>query len=87
MLIIITPSLVNNSRNNFNRGYIIQSHLSCRERSDASSPTTLPNHLRMIGLSDVIVVGPTFIAGVVRRNDVDALDLFRVVRQQRLERN
>ncbi|GAB2726422.1 hypothetical protein GCM10027019_02200 [Melaminivora jejuensis] len=35
---------------------------------------------------DVVVVDPAFIAGVVRRVDVDALHLPGIARQQRLER-
>lgn len=36
---------------------------------------------------DVVVVGPALVACVVRRIDVDALHLPRVVRQQRFERD
>ena len=36
---------------------------------------------------DAVVVNPSFVAGVVRRVNVDALDLPGVVRQQRLERD
>ena len=36
---------------------------------------------------DVVIVSPAFIAGVVRRVNVDALDLSGVERQQRLERH
>ena len=36
---------------------------------------------------DVVVVNPAFVAGVVRRINVDALDLPGVVREQRLERH
>jgi hypothetical protein len=35
----------------------------------------------------VVVVDPAFVAGVVRRVDVDAFDLARVVGQQGLERD
>ena len=36
---------------------------------------------------DVVVIDPTLIAGVVRRIDVDALDLPRVVGKERFERD
>ena len=36
---------------------------------------------------DVVVVGPTLVARVVRRIDVDALDLSRVVGKERFERD
>ena len=36
---------------------------------------------------DVVVVGSALVAGVVRRVDVDALDLAGVIGQQRLERD
>ena len=39
------------------------------------------------GTFDVVVVNPAFVAGVVRRVNVDALHLPGVVRQQRLERD
>ena len=39
------------------------------------------------GTVDVVVVSPAFVTGVVRRVNVDALDLAGVVRQQRLERH
>ena len=37
------------------------------------------------GIVDVVVVDPAFVAGVVRRVDVNALDLPAISRQQRLE--
>jgi len=36
---------------------------------------------------DVVVVNPALVAGVVRRVNVDALDLPGVVREQRLKRH
>ncbi len=36
---------------------------------------------------DVVVVCPAFVTGVVRRVDVDSLDLSGAVREQRLERD
>ena len=38
-----------------------------------------------LGAVDVVVVGPAFVAGVVWRVDVDALDLARITRQQGLQ--
>ena len=38
----IAPSSANNLCNSFRRGYIMQSHLSCRLRSSLSLPTTCP---------------------------------------------
>ena len=46
--ITITPSNTNNSFNNFKRGIIIQSHLSCLVKS--SIATSLPSHSLIIGL-------------------------------------
>ena len=31
------------------RGYIMHNHLSCRDKSSASPPTTCPSHLRISG--------------------------------------
>ena len=63
----------------------MQSHLSCRRASSPSAqrPAQPVADLRAV---DVVVVDPAFVAGVVRRVDVDALHLPRVTRQQRLER-
>lgn len=48
-------------------------------------PDNLPEPLADFRAVDVVVVDPVFVAGVVRRVDVDALDLARVVREQSLE--
>ena len=62
----------------------MQSHLSWRE-SLRFVADGFAEPLSIRGL-DVVVVDPAFVAGVVGRVDVDALDLAGVVRQQRLER-
>ena len=49
MLTKMAPSSRRNSRSNANRGYIMHSHLSWRQRSSASLPTTSPSHLRIRG--------------------------------------
>jgi len=66
------------------RGYIIQSHLSWRERSSASLPT-VAEPFGDFGGVDVVVVDPSFVAGVVGRVDIDAFDASGVFRQQGLE--
>ena len=62
----------------------MQSHLSWRVRSSRS--TTLPSPFLHHRRTDVVVVDPALVAGVVRRVDVDALDLAVVVREQGFER-
>src|SRR5699024_2786708 len=49
ILIKMTPSSANSRCNSFKRGYIMHSHLSCRERSSPSLPTTSPNHFLILG--------------------------------------
>ena len=64
----------------------MHSHLSCRSRS---SPSTGPfsvsqdTHQRTVHL---VVIDPTFVAGVVGRVYVDALDAARIAREERLQR-
>jgi len=45
----IEPSSDNKSLSNLRRGYIMQSHLSCRQRSSESRPTTFPSHFLILG--------------------------------------
>ena len=49
MLMKITPSSASSFCSSFKRGYIIHSHLSWRERSSPSLPTTSPNHFLILG--------------------------------------
>lgn len=63
----------------------MQSHLSWRERSSDSLPTTCPQPFFDFGGVHVVVVYPAFIAGIVGRVNVDARDFAFVFGQKRLE--
>src|SRR5262245_39842355 len=71
----MTPSSERNSLSNRKRGYIMHNHLSWRDKSSASLPTTVPSHALISGEFTC----------VVWRIDIDAFHLARVVRQKRLQ--